>query len=110
MSSSFYRRLALCVEGDSGAGRKPKLDEYERTTRELTFDRRSKPCDRLKTDEELAQEQLDRLKVLSIIMCHFIPLIASHPLELSQIYLGTLILSFVHARASVLVISLTRVC
>ena len=47
--------------GEAGAAPKPKMDEYERTVKELNFESRAKPTDRLKTDEELAQEAIQVL-------------------------------------------------
>ena len=40
--------------GEPGAEPKPKMDEYEKIHRELNFETRAKPQDRLKTEEEVA--------------------------------------------------------
>ncbi|KZP00134.1 Nop14-like protein [Calocera viscosa TUFC12733] len=37
-------------------------DDYDKFVRELAFDRRSKPTNRLKTEEEIAEEEKDRLE------------------------------------------------
>ncbi|KAG0047714.1 nucleolar complex protein 14 [Gryganskiella cystojenkinii] len=37
-------------------------DDYDKHIRELAFDRRAKPQDRLKTEEEIAQEEVEKLE------------------------------------------------
>lgn len=47
-----------------------KDDDFEKTVRELAFDARARPTDRLKTPQEIAAEEkqkLDRLEVLFIL-------------------------------------------
>ncbi|XP_071170324.1 nucleolar protein 14-like isoform X2 [Mytilus edulis] len=41
---------------------KPKKDDYDIAVRELQFEMKSKPTDRLKTEEELAKEEKERLE------------------------------------------------
>ncbi|NWU94782.1 NOP14 protein, partial [Upupa epops] len=43
---------------------KPKPDEYDRIVRELGFEMKAKPSERLKTEEELAKEEQARLQKL----------------------------------------------
>ncbi|KAJ3275006.1 nucleolar complex protein 14 [Terramyces sp. JEL0728] len=46
---------------------KPKVDEdYDRFVREMQYDRRAKPTDRTKTEEELAQEAKEELEKLEV--------------------------------------------
>jgi nucleolar protein 14 len=47
----------------------PKVDEYDTFVREMQFDRRAKPTDRIKSEQELAieaKEELERLEALRI--------------------------------------------
>ena len=37
---------------------------YDAALREMVYDKRSKPTERIKTDEEIAQEEMERLQKL----------------------------------------------
>ncbi|XP_053560171.1 nucleolar protein 14 [Bombina bombina] len=43
---------------------KPKPDEYDKIVRELGFEMKAMPCDRMKSEEELAKEEKERLEKL----------------------------------------------
>ncbi|MCI12353.1 nucleolar protein 14-like, partial [Trifolium medium] len=43
-----------------------KPDEYDQTVRQLGFEMRARPSDRLKTPEEIAQEERERLVELEV--------------------------------------------
>ncbi|KAG0368210.1 nucleolar complex protein 14 [Mortierella sp. AD032] len=47
---------------ESGVLDKDFDDSYDKHIRELAFDRRAKPQDRLKTEEEIAQEEVEKLE------------------------------------------------
>ncbi|KAJ3045949.1 nucleolar complex protein 14 [Rhizophlyctis rosea] len=49
---------------DEDAGGDDNDDDYDKFVRELAYDRRAKPTDRLKTEEEIAQEEKGRLEKL----------------------------------------------
>ncbi|KAF8928499.1 Nop14-like protein [Dissophora ornata] len=50
------------AERESGILDKDFDDSYDKHIRELAFDRRAKPQDRLKTEEEIAQEEVEKLE------------------------------------------------
>jgi nucleolar protein 14 len=43
-----------------------KPDEYDQTVRQLGFEMRARPSDRLKTPEEIALEERERLEELEV--------------------------------------------
>ena len=43
-----------------------RADDYDRAVRELQFERRGQALDRLKTEEELAVEEKERLEKLEV--------------------------------------------
>ncbi|KAF9970791.1 nucleolar complex protein 14 [Actinomortierella ambigua] len=49
-------------ERESGVLDKGFDDDYDKFVRELAYDRRAKPQDRMKTEEEVAQEEADKLE------------------------------------------------
>ncbi|KAI5798891.1 nucleolar protein 14 [Geopyxis carbonaria] len=50
--------------GVEAAPEEKRADEYDQAVREMLFDKRSKPSDKSKTDEEKAAEESERLKAL----------------------------------------------
>lgn len=44
--------------------RKPKVDDYDKIMRELKFEKRGTVSDRLKTEEEIAKEEMESLEIL----------------------------------------------
>ncbi|KAG0321587.1 nucleolar complex protein 14 [Dissophora globulifera] len=50
------------ADRESGILDKDFDDSYDKHIRELAFDRRAKPQDRMKTEEELAQEEVEKLE------------------------------------------------
>lgn len=42
------------------------MDTYDQSVRELQFERRSQPSDRMKSEEELAKEEKERLEKLEV--------------------------------------------
>ncbi|KAF9954201.1 nucleolar complex protein 14 [Mortierella alpina] len=50
------------ADRESGILDKDFDDSYDKHIRELAFDRRAKPQDRLKTEEEIAQEEVEKLE------------------------------------------------
>ena len=42
------------------------VDDYDRSVRVLQFERRGQPLDRMKTEEELAKEEKERLEALEV--------------------------------------------
>ncbi|KAF9083917.1 nucleolar complex protein 14 [Mortierella sp. AD031] len=50
------------ADRESGVLDKDFDDSYDKHIRELAFDRRAKPQDRLKTEEEIAQEEVEKLE------------------------------------------------
>ncbi|KAI1293188.1 nucleolar complex protein 14 [Mortierella claussenii] len=52
----------LKADKESGILDKDFDDNYDKHIRELAFDRRAKPQDRLKTEEEIAQEEVEKLE------------------------------------------------
>ncbi|XP_062430534.1 nucleolar protein 14 [Rhea pennata] len=53
-----------------GKEEKPKPDEYDMIVRELGFEMKAKPSDRMKTEEELAKEEQARLQKLEADRLH----------------------------------------
>lgn len=53
-------RLALL----NGEGGQKQFDDYDQRLKQMTFDKRSMPADRTKTEEEKAEEEAGRLRVL----------------------------------------------
>ena len=45
------------------------VDDYDRSVRELQFERRGHAVDRMKTEEELAAEVKERLEKLEVSRC-----------------------------------------
>lgn len=43
------------------------VDDYDHSVRELQFERRGKPLNRMKTEEELAREEKERLEKLEVV-------------------------------------------
>ncbi|XP_059469976.1 nucleolar protein 14 [Neocloeon triangulifer] len=43
---------------------KPKIDDYDKAVRQLTFESRGVPSDRLKSEDEVAKEEKERLELL----------------------------------------------
>lgn len=44
----------------------PQLDEYDMMVRELGFEMKAQPSEKLKTPEELAREERERLQTLEV--------------------------------------------
>lgn len=42
------------------------MDDYDRAVRELVYERRGQPTDRMKTEEEIAKEEKMRLEKLEV--------------------------------------------
>ena len=63
-SESGLRQVAFfwLQEGKSSKG----VDDYDRSVRELGFERRGQALDRMKTEDELIKEEKDRLEKLEV--------------------------------------------
>ncbi|KAL9694768.1 hypothetical protein quinque_014053 [Culex quinquefasciatus] len=56
-----WQSLAAVVGGHmKGDSERPKLDDYDKVMREMIFERRGKPADKLKSAEELAKIELEK--------------------------------------------------
>ena len=47
-----------------------KYEEYDRIVRELAFEKRARPTDRTKSEEEIALEEKNKLEKLEVITFH----------------------------------------
>lgn len=57
--------MKVCVSQEVGGSSK-SVDDYDRSVRELQFERRGQPLDRMRTEEELAREEKERLEKLEV--------------------------------------------
>ena len=64
---SYVSQTPLPIyQGEDEGTRHRSRDDYDRTVRELAFEKRGIPTDRLKTDEEAAKEEKERLEKLEV--------------------------------------------
>lgn len=62
--SNVRSLLSAFVKSDAEEGRNKSVDDYDVVVRELKFDIRAKPTDRLKTPEEIAMDEKEKLEKL----------------------------------------------
>ncbi|XP_064381967.1 nucleolar protein 14-like [Halichondria panicea] len=55
-------QTTLPFASDGSKGQKLKTDDYDKTVRELAYEKRGQPTDRMKTEEEIAKEEKEKLE------------------------------------------------
>ena len=54
------------IQSSEKAAKSDVADDYDRAVRELVFEKRGQPTDRMKSQEELAREERERLEKLEV--------------------------------------------
>lgn len=66
------KNYSVCTLHTQSGGQdppKPISDAYDRAVRELAFERRGRPTERMKSEEEEAREEREKLEKLEVRRC-----------------------------------------